>query len=241
MTRLDPNLPEEALIAAEAEAAIAANGARVQRIEHAGRFYWVKHEEELTLRMRLQKGDPHRAFEAERNALHQLAEAGAPVPRVVAEGPDYFVTPDCGTPLQGLFGRSAIHAFSAAAEGLAGFHAKGLSHGRPSVKDIAWDGQRVTFFDFERFAAKRNSFKGHVQDVVILLFSAFAETGRQTPETDALIDGYRSADPGGIWQGAERLCRRLSWVDPLTRPIQKMRRGREFRAIPLTLAAFGVL
>jgi tRNA A-37 threonylcarbamoyl transferase component Bud32 len=244
MTRPDPLLAESAQIAARAEAAIASNDARVQRIGVAGQFYWVKHEERLNLRMRIQKGDPHRAFEAERQAMHVLASAGVPVPPVVAEGADYFVTPDCGPSLRELLHRATenrLPAFAAAAEGLAGFHAKGLSHGRPSIKDVAWDGARATFLDFERFAPKRNQFSGHVQDLIILLFSAFAETGRPTPETRMLAEAYRAADPGGIWTGAERLCRRLRWVDPLTRPIQRLRSAREFRAIPLTFEAFGVV
>lgn len=244
MTHVAKTLDNSEDIAAHAEAAIAANNARIQRIEVAGQFYWVKHEEKLSLRMRLQKGDPKRAFQAERKAMHELAALDVPIPRVVSEGNDYFVTPDCGRTLSDLLTQSAetrLDAFEAAAKGLAGFHAKGVSHGRPSIKDIAWNGRRATFFDFERYATKRNTFSGHVQDVVILLFSTFAYTGKPTSETDILAETYRTADPGGIWAGAERFCRKLKWVDPLTRPIQRLRSAREFRAIPLTLAAFGVL
>ena len=238
-----PLSPSDALDA-KARDAIARNGARVQRIDHAGEIYWVKREERLSFRMRLQKGDPHRAFVAERRAMASLAGAGLPVPPVVAEGPGYFVTPDCGVSLTEMLRDATLSpddrlpAFRAAAQGLAGFHARGLSHGRPAIKDILWDGARATFIDLERHAAKRNRPSGHVQDLVILLFSAFAETGRPCPETAALIQAYRAADPGGIWAGAARLCRWLAWTDLMTRPVQKMQRAREFRAIPLTLAAF---
>ncbi len=244
MTRAEQVRADAAHIAATAEAVIAGGAPRVKKIEVAGQFYWVKHEEQLTLRMRLQKGDPHRAFEAERHAIHELASAGAPVPPVVAEGKDYFVTPDCGPTLREVYSGGApdrIDAFRAAGAGLAGFHARGLSHGRPSIKDIAWDGRRATFFDFERYAARRNAFSGHVQDVVILLFSALAHVGKPSPEINAMAEAYRAQDPGGIWTGAERLCRRLRWIDPVTWPVRKLSRSREFRAIPLTLATFGVL
>lgn len=244
MTKSDTYMSEMSDIALCAEAAIAENNVRIQRIETPGQFYWVKQKEELTLRMRIQKGDPHRAFEAERQALHTLVSAGMPVPPVIAEGKNYFVTPDCGPSLREML-RDAVTdrlvAFEAAAKGLAGFHTKGLSHGRPSIKDITWNGKNTTFLDFERYAAKRNCFSGHVQDVVILLFSTFAETGRVTEETDALVETYRAADPGGIWAGAERFCHRLRWIDPLTRPIQHLKSAREFRAIPLTLSTFGVV
>lgn len=231
-------------LAARAEAARAAGRARILRIEAGGRFYWVKSRERLRLRMRLQKGDPARAFEAERRAMHALAAAGLPVPPILAEGPDYFVIPDCGRPLShllrdaGLGPAGRLPAFTAAATGLAGFHARGFSHGRPSIKDICWDGNAATFLDLERHAARRNTTAGHVEDLVILLFSAFAETGRDCPETDALAAAYRAADPGGIWQGAARLCRRLGWTGPLSWPVRQLRGSKDFRAIPLTLAAF---
>ncbi len=237
--------PRSIDIDARAREVLAAHPARVQRFEVAGQFYWVKREERLTLRMRIQKGDAHRAFEAERRAMHRLAEMEAPVPEIVAEGPDYFVTPDSGPSLTGLLRDRALSpadrtpAFEAAAAGLASFHARGLSHGRPSIKDICWDGVQARFLDLERFSPRRNTHAGHVQDLVILLFSAFAETGAPTQETEALTRAYRAADPGGIWEGAARFCRRMRWTDAVTWPIQRFLRKREFKAIPLTLAAFG--
>jgi tRNA A-37 threonylcarbamoyl transferase component Bud32 len=230
-------------IAAAAEAALRAHPARVQRIEVAGRGYWVKAQERLDLKLWLQKGNAARALGAERSALAILGKAGAPVPQVVAEGEGWFVTPDLGPSLTRLLKEGApdrVQAFRAAGAALTEFHRRGLSHGRPSIKDICWDGTTATFIDFERFAHKRNTLAGHAQDVVILLFSALAETGHPCPETDALAEGYRGADPGGIWERAKQLCRRLAFMDLLTRPIQLLPKSREFRAIPLTLKAFGV-
>ncbi len=238
-------MPCPAEISARAEAALAERAKRIQRIEVAGQFYWVKSEERLTMRMRLQKGDAHNAFEAERQAMHTLSQAGAPVPPVVAEGPDYFVMPDRGQSLRRLLRDTSLEpsarlpAFRAAAKGLARFHENGLSHGRPSIKDICWDGQRVTFLDLERYAPKRNTRNGHAQDLVILLFSAFADAGRPCAETDALAESYRAVDRADIWADAQRLCRRLAWISPLTWPVRQIRRSPEFLAIPMTLRAFG--
>jgi polyisoprenoid-binding protein YceI len=241
----DPAAPPREAIAARAEAALAGRTARVTRIDVAGRFYWVKCEERLTLRMRLQKGGAGSAFAAERAALRTLAAVDAPVPPIVAEGAGYFVTPDCGRPLRDLMRDPALRpadrvgAFAAAAEALAGLHAAGFSHGRPAIKDICWDGRRATFLDLERFSPRRNTRRGHVEDLVILLFSAFVETGGPSPETEALERAYRSRDPAGIWPAAGRLCRRLRWLGPLTWPVRRLRRSPEFLAIPPTLAAFG--
>lgn len=238
-TPLRPSPDELAALARQA-----AGTARIRRIEAAGQFYWVKTEERLGLRMRLQKGDPHRAFAAELAALKTLSAAGLPVAPVVTEGADLFVTADCGPTLLQILrqpdGDAAgrIRAFGAAGAGLARFHARGISHGRPSIRDICWDGAQARFIDFERYAARRNTQAGHAQDLVMLLLTAFTETGAETAETAALAAAYRARDPGGIWDRAARLCRRLRWLDPLTRPLQR-RGAREFRAIPLTLRAFG--
>jgi tRNA A-37 threonylcarbamoyl transferase component Bud32 len=237
--------PRSSDLASEARAVIAARPVRIQRFEVAGRDYWVKRKERLSMRMRLQKGDPRRAFAAERAALRTLHDLGASVPPVLAEGADFFVMPDSGMPLRDMLRRPGIdpaerlRAFEAAARGLARFHAMGVSHGRPAIKDICWDGETATFLDFERYATRRNTHAGHVQDLVILLFSTFSETGRPCPETEALIATYRAADPAEIWAGAVELCRRLRWLGPLSWPVRKLRNAPEFHAIPLTLVAFG--
>jgi tRNA A-37 threonylcarbamoyl transferase component Bud32 len=241
MTVASP-LAAPAEIAARAEAVLAESPARIQRIEAGGRFYWVKAAERLSLRLRLQKGDAGRAFAAERAALDTLGKAGLPVPRIVAQGSGYFVTEDRGSSLRDLLrrpdGGNRIAAFRAAGAGLADFHARGLSHGRPSIRDITWDGSQVSFLDFERYHPRRNTRRGHVQDLMILVFSAFAETQGAAPEIDALCAGYREADRGGVWKGAVRLSRRLHWLAALARPFTGRSASREVRAVPMTLAVF---
>lgn len=244
----NPTIPPaaDATLMAIVERHAAATNHRVSKIEYDGRTIWVKKQEKLSLRMRLQKGDAQDAFIAERDAMHRLYQAGVPVPAIVAEGPDYFATPDCGPSLknllQGMLGSATGHtqAFEAAGKQLALMHAKHLSHGRPSIKDICWQDGRITFLDFERFHSKRNTPKGHMQDLVMMVFSTYAVTGRDCPEIEALIKGYRTHDPADIWQAAVRWCGKMRWIDYLTKPIQWRRAGKavEFKAIPLTLNAF---
>lgn len=219
---------------------------RIERLEHQGQFVWVKREEKLSLRMRLQKGPGASAFERERAALHRLEDLGAAAPPILAEGPDFFVTPDSGVSLETMVrkdlgadgDRSA--AFTEAARALAGLHALGLSHGHPRLKDICWKNGRITFIDFERFRDKLNTPAGHARDVATFVFSTIAEAGRPTPELDLARDAYRSAETGGIWDGARDLVHRLRFMDWLTWPLQHRRDGksREFKAIPLTLRYF---
>jgi tRNA A-37 threonylcarbamoyl transferase component Bud32 len=219
---------------------------RVERLAHQGQFVWVKREEKLSLRMRLQKGSGASAFEREREALHRLETFDVAAPPILAEGPEFFVIPDSGVSLQtmvrqdiGADGERSA-AFAEAARSLAEMHALGLSHGHPRIKDICWKDGRITLIDFERFSDRLNTPAGHARDVATFVFSALAEAGRPTSELDLAREAYRAADPGGIWEGARDLVRRLRFMDWLTWPLQHRRDGkaREFKAIPLTLRYF---
>lgn len=245
-TTANPPAPDAALIDL-IKAHAGATDRRISQLEHDGQTIWVKKREHLTLRLRLQKGNANAAFLVERDALQQLHAAGVPVPVIIAYGPDYFATTDSGPTLtQLLLGKHGpainhLDAYFAAGKQLALLHQKRLSHGRPSIKDICWKDQRITFLDFERFHPKRNTPKGHMQDLVMMIFSAYTVTGSDCPEIDALIKGYRENDPANIWQAAVRWCANKGWIDILTKPIQWRGKGKasEFKAIPLTLKAFG--
>ncbi len=227
-------------------AALARNPARVQRLTHDGQVLWIKRRETLRGLRRLQKGNPSTAFASERSALHRLAERDAPVPPILAEGANFFAIPDSGRPLSTLLtdGPPALPdqmaAFAAAGRALAGLHGMGLSHGRPSLKDICWDGTRITFIDLERYADHRNTPKGHAMDVIMFVFNGLAVGRGMTPEMQTAIAAYRASDSAGIWQLAQRWCRRMRWIDWVTKPAQWQKDGKanEFKAIPLTLATF---
>jgi hypothetical protein len=222
-----------------------ASGRRVEPVEYGGRRYWIKRREALTGRMRLQKGNPAKAFERERAALRLLAERQLPVAPVVAEGPDFFATPDVGPSLLKLIRNPAIGpsercaAFAAAGSALAAFHVAGLAHGSPSIRDFCWSQGHMTVIDLERFDPRRNGLARQRNDFLMLVFSALAELRGPAPEIDALDEAYRAAAPPAVPAAAEQLCRRLRWIEPLTRPLQRRdRRKGEFRAIPHLLRHF---
>ena len=223
--------------------------ARIGRIEHLGQVFWVKREEELSWRLRLQKGASASAFERERRALHQLGGRHPAVPPIVAEGADFFVLPDAGPSLETLLRRNRNpdleadqrhRAFADGGAALAGFHAKGLTHGRPYLKDVCWNDGDITFLDFENYRPRRNTIRGHAYDVVIFFFSGLALAGAPVRELDIARQAYRDNDPGGVWEHAQNLVRKRRWVNWLTKPIQARRGGKakEFKAIPLTVDWF---
>lgn len=222
------------------------DSARIGKIEHGGVCYWAKKSEPVSLRSRLQKGDPRSAFKADLDGMHVMSEAGIPVAPVAAAGPNYFVTTDCGPTLahmlvsKELATEQRIAAFTAAGRELALMHSKGLSHGRPAIKDMCWDGKSLVFLDFERFSAKRNNARGHMLDLIIAVHSTYATLTRHSAEAEAFEESYCLHDQTETWQRAKQFCHQIRWLDILTKPLQWGNRvgAAEFKAIPLTLAAF---
>lgn len=223
-------------------AALSENPARVQRVAYLDQFIWVKRRETLSPLRRLQKGNAAAAFESERRALHEWHRLQAPAPVILAEADDFIALADSGTPLSSLMSVADgnVMAFEAAGRALAALHGQHLSHGRPSLKDICWDGTRITFRDLERYAHRRNTPGGHAQDVVMFVFNGLVIGRGLSPQMQAAIDSYRANDTAGIWAVAQVWCRGKRWVDWITRPVQRRRPGKanEFKAIPLTLATF---
>src|SRR5690554_3415852 len=86
-----------------AGAALAKPPQRIMAITlNDGRRVWLKRIERLSLRLRIQKGDPARAFGRERAGLMAFAESGLPVPEILLEGADFLVLADTGPSLMGL-------------------------------------------------------------------------------------------------------------------------------------------
>ena len=236
----DPDLPA----ALQAALAVALQGPpqRVQRVAAGGRAVWLKQAEQLSLRWRLQKGDTRRAFEADREGLHVLEALGLPVAHVVAEGPDFFATEEVGVQIAHLLrnaefaGPDRIAAARAAGAGLAALHRAGVAHGRPSIRDICWDGQAARFIDLERFRKGRAGQGAMALDLLILLHSMFAITRGPAPEIDAALAGWQDGAPGGIWPVVQARAARFAWLGGLARQVLRLRpRSRELGALPLTL------
>lgn len=223
---------------------------RIEAVELGGRRYWIKRPEVLSLRWRLQKGDPARSFARERRIHRDLLARGAPVPQIIAEADTYIVLPDSGPTLESLLAKAPpeerLRAFHAAGVALAGLHGAGLAHGRPLPRDLCWDGTQITFLDFEGASrADAASQRRQILDLVLAIHGVYALSPQPSPEVEALCEGYRGADHRGIWEAAQRQVRRWRWIELLTRPLQRyearykpQRRYKELLAIPLTFGRF---
>jgi tRNA A-37 threonylcarbamoyl transferase component Bud32 len=217
---------------------------RVRRLDLPdGRLFWLKRVERLTGVMRAQKGDPTRAFEAERAGLHALADAGLPVAELTAEGPDRMLMPDAGPILSDVVadpGRDEagkLAAFAAAGRSMGRLHWAGLVHGRPAVRDICWDGTEARFIDLERFRPGARGGVRQAADVVMFAQTAFTQWPEDPRWLEAALEAYATNAPEGAMDRVRRLAIWLSslgWVAALAARLKP--ESRELRAVGLTLA-----
>lgn len=206
----------------------------------AGQKVWLKQVESLSLRLKLQKGSAAAAFLRERDGLHVMGRLGLPVAPILAEGEDWFMTPDLGHTLRRLMWHPTDEntpAFKAGALALAKLHLAGHRHGRPAIRDICWDGNTARFIDLERFKPGEASLNARAMDLIIFVHSLFADalkakTKQAVQDRDTALATYRRAAPE-IWARAGLIARWLGWLGPLSRLAGS---GREMRAIGPTLA-----
>lgn len=212
---------------------------RIERVLVDDQAGWRKRVEEVGLRLRIQKGDPRRLFEAERQAYLSLQGKNLPFARILTSGPEDFVIADAGPSLRTILKREGVHsvtgqaALVAAAEALARLHRAGYTHGRPSLRDICYQDGTITFIDLEKYSPRHNNLSGHVWDVLIFFFDICIVTGQLDAAVLAARDAYRAADHHGVWARAQARMRHLRPVWMLLRPLtwRWLTNHRDFRAI----------
>jgi tRNA A-37 threonylcarbamoyl transferase component Bud32 len=225
------------------KAALAEPRRRVRLLELPdGRRFWLKRVERLQGVLRLQKGDPERAFQAERDGLKALADAGLPVAVIAEEGPGWMLMPDAGPVLPMVVAdpqrseAEKLQAFAMAGKALGQLHWAGLVHGRPAVRDICWDGQEARFIDLERFRHDRRGGMRQAADVVMFAQTAFTQWPDDPRWLDAALASYGVNAPLGAM---DRVRRMAWWLAPLGWLAKAMAlarpRSRELRAVGLTL------
>ena len=217
---------------------------RVERLDLGdGRRFWLKRVERLSGRLRLQKGDPARAFAAEREGLRTLGAAGLPVAGIVAEGPGWIVMPDVGPSLPEVVAQSGLPeaqklaAFARAGRALGDLHWAGMVHGRPAVRDICWDGTMARFIDLERFRPGRRGGLWQAADLVMFVQTCFTQWPDDPRWPDAALSAYASNAPPGSMARAARLAWWLYPLGWLAAGLSRLKpQSRELRAVGPTLA-----
>jgi tRNA A-37 threonylcarbamoyl transferase component Bud32 len=205
-----------------------------------GARLWLKQVERHGLRGRMTKGSAQRSFEKDRAGLRILAEAGVPVAPILAEGPDFFVTPDLGPTLQVLLegppGAARERAFAAAGAALARLHRSGLCHGRPALRDTCWDGTTARFIDLERFSPRRTGTGAYAADLLVFLWSGHSTGLDCRADLDAMAQSYLKAAPPGLPDALTIWLKRLDRLRPVLALLCRLRpASRELRGALMTI------
>ncbi|MCL1075141.1 lipopolysaccharide kinase InaA family protein [Shewanella dokdonensis] len=211
-------------------------GQRVCRFEYQGQYYWLKQAEVLHGTMRVLKPNPQLAIENEKQTLQALQQKAAPVPRVVSEGPGYFVIEDAGTTLKDWLNTPGVDCetlqqiLEDSATALAQLHTMGLAHGRPALRDISWQQGHVTFIDFEASQPKKSMVFQHIRDLVVYIHSLYRYLGPLNENIGSIVACYRNAGGEQIWQETKRFLASWQWLYYLLRPLRDIG-GRDVRPI----------
>ncbi|AZB54546.1 serine/threonine protein phosphatase [Cereibacter sphaeroides] len=242
MSQVDAALPSDPFATA-IRAGLAEPPVRVRPLPLPdGNQLWLKRIEDLTHRAWQRKGDMRRLLRREREAFLRLAEAGLPVGRLVGGEGDWLVTRDAGANLRHLLrspdvrSRERAAAFAAAGEALARLHRAGITHGRPTVRAICWDGAEVRFISLSRWGDRRRR-RHFALDVMIFIHSCLCADRTSHDVLGVALTAYLAHAPEGTWRAVRRMAMLMGMIAPAAAALRLARPGsRELNALPLALA-----
>ncbi len=205
---------------------------------------WCKRPETLSLRYRLQKGDPQKSFQTELQTYKMLAARGLPGPEVLSAHSNYIVFKHAGVTLRAILKDKttpqscADDALTAAARALAQLHSRGVAHGRPAPRDICLDNRgKVTFLDWEFYAQRRNTPRGFARDFIVFTFFATACAGGTPTGMAAATRTYLAIAPDPVADQILKTVSRLEILQSILSPVlRRFSHKPDIAAIQPTLA-----
>lgn len=205
-------------------------GERVFRFEYLGKHYWLKQPEQLKGIWLLLKPYPKQHFKEECEILQHLNNIGAPVPKLCGFGDDYLVLEDAGPTLniwlndETLSWAEKSHILHSAIEILINLHQKGIIHGRPAIRNIAWKEGKITFMDFESHSKSHNEHWLITRDMLAFLDSLCRVKSLDDEKLNELFDYYKSHCPITYWDDMLSYVRRFRWLYYLLLPFKPIAR-----------------
>ncbi|WP_296901424.1 hypothetical protein [uncultured Megasphaera sp.] len=187
----------ESLYQAVRGAIAAAPKKRIVSLDFGGKKYFVKRRMSNG-RNSFAKKDPSTAFWCEAYKIMTVNARLPLAPHLALLDENFFAMEAAGRTLQGVAKDEAyadvrLNAFWRAGKGLAKLHAAGLHHGRPALRDIAYDkdADKITFLDWEN-EQHFVSAPAQVLDLFLFLHSCFREEWPDNRLIDEAVKGYRS-------------------------------------------------
>lgn len=201
-------------------------GMRVLNFEYQQQSFWLKQPERLRGVWRILKPHPQQAFQEEISSLQYLAKQGAPVPELILFGEDFLVLSDVGKTLnywvaQPLSNDEKRQRLQNGLQALIGLHQKNLVHGRPALRDIAWQQGQVHFMDFESHSHRPDLRWQKMRDILVFMHSMYREKDKIEDETIAqVIQYYAEHGEPEIWQAILQFMHKYRWLYYLLLPFK---------------------
>jgi uncharacterized protein HI_1326 len=205
-------------------------GERVFCFEHLGKTFWLKQPEQLRGVWLLLKPHPKQAFLEEREILQQLNALDAPVPKLCDFGDDYMVLEDAGVTLNNWLNNDKLTwpqkevILQTAIRALIALHQQGIIHGRPAVRDIAWQDGEIRFMDFESHSKSQNIHWLISRDILAFLDSLCREKALNDEQLDNLFAYYRTHCPTEYWADMQAYVGKFRWLYYLLLPFKPIAR-----------------
>ncbi|MGC7589334.1 protein kinase family protein [Bisgaard Taxon 46] len=203
-------------------------GKRIHSFEYGGHLFWLKQPEVLGTSWRLIKPNPNKAFQNEINTLINFAKSGAPVPQLLLTGEDFLVLKDAGPTLADWVENPAVpenekqHILSEGLKALLALHQKGLVHGRPAIRDMAWNGKQIRFIDLETH--HEASAQKQVYDLVIFIHSLCRSKVISDIEVKRIVSELAQQADTYIWQQVLHLMQKYRFLYYLLLPFKPIAR-----------------
>ena len=211
-------------------------GARTFKLVYQQQAYWIKQSQIAHLRIwhwlgavvailsrnpllkpTVATGGPE-ALKAEASRLRKLAALGVSVPQIVAEGEDWIMLNDIGSPLTGWIRDPEVSRedkrtiVKQASEQLALLHSQGLWHGRPALRDMAYDGQSFGFLDFEEDpGCILTPAQCMMRDALLYFHSLHRYLADDRAMILEAIESYRKLAPDSTWSNTLSFAKQV-WL-----------------------------
>lgn len=194
------------------------HGKRIVEFCYQGKKFWLKQPENVSLIWRLLKPNGKKSFLYELKTLQTLSELGAPVPKLILWGENFFVLDDAGKTAD-LWVENELETeerkqkvLNDCAIALAKLHQNNVIHGRPALRDIAWDDERVTFLDLESIVYSSNLNYRKVRDLLVFMHGIFRYPCIEERVAEQAILQYKEYDQQEIFVQATGYLMKFRWL-----------------------------
>ncbi len=205
-------------------------GKRILHFVYQGIHYWLKQPEKLKGIWHFLKPNPKAHFLQEVDLLKKFNRLHAPVPKLMLATKNYLVLEDAGFTVQHWVGSSELETpdevkmiiLHDATSALCKFHQLDLIHGRPAIRDIAWDNHQVRFIDFEVQPQTNNLTWKKMRDVSIFIYSLCRSEDLTNNQILAIIQQLAHEADTAVWKKLLYVTNNMRWLYWILRPFKSI-------------------